>query len=234
MKIIKNNWLALIVIAILSIAWSKPLPKLFLTGDSIAGHYKPFLAKYLTGYVQLESKKDDGHPEENPDIPSGSNGGDSRMVLASLQEKVKNAAFNPDYLLLNCGLHDIKRDLSTNKIQVSEQEYRKNLEAIVQLLQKKQIQLIWIRTTPVVDSIHNAKQSTFHRYAIDVKLYNQIADEVCAKNKVPVIDLFTFTEKLGIDQFADHVHYKEPARNLQAAFIAGSIISYLNSTWIFN
>jgi len=217
----------LIVMAILSISGNSPLPKLFLMGDSISGHYKPFLGKYLAGYVQLESKKDDTQTEKNLDIPGGGNIGDSRMALAFLKEKLKDSTFNPDYLLLNCGLHDIKRDLSTNEIQVSEHEYRKNLETIVLLLQKKHIQLIWIRTTPVVDSIHNAKQRAFHRYAEDVESYNKIADEVCSKYNISEIDLFAFSERLGIEQFIDHVHYKESARDLQAAYIAGSLLSYL-------
>lgn len=228
MKILKNKWLILLFMAVLVIAWNKPLPKLFLIGDSISIQYGPFLEKYLAGFVQFERKQDDGQAEKNLDVPTGANGGDSRMVLAFLSAKIKDSGFNPDYLLLNCGLHDIKRDPSTNKIQVSDQVYRENLEAIVKLLQKKHIQLIWMRTTPVVDSIHNTNQYSFHRYATDLQIYNKIADDVCQKNKIPEIDLFSFTEKLGVDQFADHVHYKEPARNLQAAFIAGNVLAYIN------
>lgn len=228
---IKKSFIRLLFvfgILVALVAWNNPLPKLFLIGDSISIRYGPFLEKYLVGFVQFERKQDDGQAEKNLDVPTGANGGDSRMVLSFLRAKIKDSGFNPDYLLLNCGLHDIKRDPSTNKIQVSEQEYRENLEAIIKILQKKQIQLIWMRTTPVVDSIHNAKSNAFHRYAADLHIYNKIADEVCEKNKIPVIDLFSFTEKLGIDQFEDHVHYKEPARNLQAAFIAGNVLSYIN------
>lgn len=224
----KKEWLIVfIVTAILSFSGNSPLPKVFLVGDSISGYYNPYLGKYLSGYVQLESKKD-GQAEDYLDLPGGANTSDSRKALAYLQGQLKNTDFNPDYILLNCGLHDIKRDLATNELQISEQEYRKNLEAIVRLLSEHQIRLIWIRTTPVVDNIHNARQTTFRRYAADVAAYNQIADEVCSKYKIPEIDLFTFTERLGVEQFMDHVHYKEPARNLQGAFIAGSVLSYLD------
>jgi len=204
-------------------AWSKPLPTLFLIGDSISLQYGPFLEKYLRGIVIFERKQDDGQAEKNLDVPTGPNGGDSRMVLAYLRTKVKDPGFKPDYLLLNCGLHDIKRIPSTNQIQVNEKEYAENLEAVVKLLRQHKIKLIWMRTTAVVDSIHNAKQRSFHRYAADLETYNRIADEVCAKNRIPVIDLYGFTWKLGVEQFTDHVHYKEPARDLQAAFIAGNI-----------
>lgn len=204
-----------------------PLPKLFLIGDSISIQYGSYLEKYLEGEVQFERKVDDGSAEKNLDIPTGANGGDSRMVLEYLRNKIQDEQFTPDYLLLNCGLHDIKRNPESNKIQVSEDEYRKNIEAIFQLLKNKDIQMVWMRTTPVVDSIHNAKQSSFKRYVADLELYNQIADEVCAKENIPVIDLYDFTQKLGIEQFADHVHYKEHARDLQAAYIAGFLESYI-------
>jgi len=205
----------------------KPLPKLFLIGDSISIQYGPYLEEYLQGKIQFERKVDDGSAEKNLDIPTGANGGDSRMVLEYLRTKVEDRQFNPDYLLLNCGLHDIKRNPESNKIQVSQKEYRKNLEAIFQLLKYKGIQLLWMRTTPVVDSIHNTKQKWFKRYAADLKIYNQIADEVCAKKNIPVIDLYDFTQKLGVGQFADHVHFKENARALQAAYITGFLENYI-------
>jgi lysophospholipase L1-like esterase len=227
MKRIKIIPVILTVMAILSFSGDNPLPKLFLIGDSISIQYGPFLQNYLAGYLQFERKVDDGQAEKNLDVPGGANGGDSRMVLAYLKARIKYSTFNPDYLLLNCGLHDIKRNPATNKIQVSGQEYRENLEAIVQLLQEKHIRLIWIRTTSVVDTIHNTKQRAFHRYAADVESYNKIADEVCLKYNIPEIDLFTFSERLGIEQFIDHVHYKEPARDLQAAYIAGNLLAYL-------
>ncbi len=208
-------------------AMSKPLPKLFLIGDSISIQYGPYLEKYLQNLVVFERKQDDGQAEKSLDVPTGANGGDSRMVLAYLKIKVNDPGFSPDILLLNCGLHDIKRDPETKKIQVGEEEYRQNLEEIVKLLKKKRIQLIWIRTTAVVDAVHNAKQRSFHRYSSDLEQYNKIADVICAKHRIPAIDLHGFTWKLGVEQFTDHVHYKEPARDLQAAYIAGFIQGWL-------
>ncbi|HBL78027.1 MAG TPA: lipase [Prolixibacteraceae bacterium] len=218
----------LIAVFILT-AWSASLPKLFLIGDSISIQYGPYLEKYLRGFASYERKQDDGSANKNLDYPTGANGGDSKMVLNYLRHKLDEPGFKPDYLLLNCGLHDIKRNTVTREIQVPEEEYRENIETIIQLLKKRHIQMIWMRTTAVVDSIHNAKSSSFHRFATDVETYNQIADEVCAKNKIPVIDLHSFTKQLGEEQFTDHVHYKEPARALQAAFIAGAVRTILNT-----
>ena len=204
-------------------AWKQSLPSVFLIGDSISMHYGPYLEKYLEGSIAFERKTDDGQAAKNLDVPVGPNGGDSRMVLAYLKIKVKEAGFQPDYVVLNCGLHDIKHNDSTGLNQVNKAEYRKNLLGIIEVLHKKKIDLIWIRTTDVVDSIHNKKPKGLRRYAADLAAYNAIADEVCEQNNIPEIDLYGFTKKLGIEQFIDHVHYNENTRALQAAYLAGSL-----------
>ncbi len=210
-------------------AYVNDTPSVFLIGDSISIQYGPYLEQYLDGVVQLTRKKDDGNAEKNLDVPTGANGGDSRMVLAYLRSKIAEPAFHPDYLLINCGLHDIKRDPQHNVLQVTADDYRANLVEIMQLLQQKGIRPVWIRTTAVVDTIHNSRSRSFHRFAKDLAVYNQIADEVCAQARVPVIDLYGFTWKLGIEQFTDHVHYKEPVRALQAAYIAGQVTQLIRN-----
>ena len=209
------------VACIAAISWQTPKVTVFLIGDSISNQYWPYLKQYIADFAVLDRKEDDGQAEKNLDIPAGANGGDSRMVLEYLRAKIKDPAFKPDYLLLNCGLHDIKHDPKTGVIQVKEDDYRNNLNEIMQLLKKKKIKLIWIRTTWVVDSIHNSKSSSIRRYEADVLKYNAIADEVCRKNKIPSIDLYTFSKQLGVEHISDHVHYFEPARALQAAYISG-------------
>lgn len=218
----------LFVIMFVTLAWSKPLPKLFLIGDSISIQYGPYLKEYLQGIVNFERKEDDGSALKNLDVPTGANGGDSRMVLEYLKVKLNESDFNPDYLLLNCGLHDIKRNPETQKIQVDEEDYRNNLSEILSLLREKEIQLIWIRTTPVVDSIHNSRTKAFNRFASDLNTYNNIADRLFTEEEIPMIDLYGFTEKLGVDQFVDHVHYNESTRAQQAAYITGFVDSYLD------
>jgi hypothetical protein len=48
---------------------------------------------------------------------------------------------------------------------------------------------------------------------------------------VPIVDLAGFTLSLGDPEeiFVDHVHYKEPVRALQAAFLAGWLNQYKDS-----
>ena len=216
-------------LCLLLCAWKPALPSIFLIGDSISIQYGPYLQDYLAGSIAYDRKSDDGEAEKNLDVPVGANGGDSRMVLEYLKIKIKEPAFKPDYLVLNCGLHDIKHDVKTGKIQVDATEYRKNLQSIVDLLKTKEIGMIWIRTTAVVDSIHNSKSSSIRRYGKDLAAYNAIADDVFTKNNIPMIDLYDFTWKLGIEQFIDHVHYNEKTRALQAAYLAGYLQSYVKN-----
>lgn len=203
------------------------LPKLFVIGDSISMQYGPHLEKYVQGVWHYDRKQDDGQAAKNLDVPVGANGGDSRMVLEYLRLKLKDKSFRPDVLLLNCGLHDIKRHPNTNAIQVTLDNYRRNLETIVQLLQARGIALVWMRTTPVEDERHNSRSQAFKRYARDLDEYNRLADEVMARHKIPVIDLYAFTKALGSEHFIDHVHYDEAARALQAAHIAGFLHAYI-------
>lgn len=212
----------ILFLAIALLAFINPLPKVFLIGDSISVQYSPYLQKYTEGLIEFERKQDDGKALKNLDVPAGANGGDSRMVLEYLKVKLADPNFRPDYLLVNCGLHDIKTSRQTGERQVSEASYRNNLDAIFSLLKKKKITPIWITTTAVVDTIHNSR-SSIQRFAKDVAAYGEIASEICAKHKVQVIDLHDFTWRLGIEQFADHVHYRESARALQAAYISGQL-----------
>ena len=209
---------------------NRPLPEVFLIGDSISMYYGPYLQKYLAGSYTLLRKEDNGHAADNLDIPTGANGGDSHMVLQYLQIKERDPAFRPDILLLNCGLHDIKRDPVTKKIQVDSSSYRRNLEAIYDITRKLGIRLVWINTTPVDDERHNSRSKSFYRYAADVAAYNAIAGEVWRAHKVPQIDLFGFTTNIGAAaHYIDHVHYDEAARALQAAFICGNLRAFTST-----
>lgn len=50
-----------------------------------------------------------------------------------------------------------------------------------------------------------------------------------AIKNVPVLDLYQFTLNLGEESYIDHVHYNEKVRALQAAFIAGSLVTLTKS-----
>lgn len=84
-----------------------------------------------------------------------------------------------------------------------------------------------MRTTLVIDSVHNQRSKAFKRYAADLDAFNRIADEVCAAKEIPVIDLYSLSVAMGEKEVIDHVHYQVPARMAQAGYIAGFLQNYL-------
>lgn len=223
------RWLAqfLLVLCVAPFCGAQQLPKLFLVGDSISIYYTPFLQADTTKLVQF-SRKTSPTPETiaqqlgDPNVQ----GGDSRMVLKYLKGRYEDRAFNPDVVVINCGLHDIKRIPATNAIAVDAPEYHDNLGAILSLVQSRGGQLVWVNTTPVNDARHNSLSKEFYRYNADVKRYNEIAATLFRQRHVPVINLYDFTAQLGENHYIDHVHFDESTRMLQAAFIAGYLNSY--------
>jgi len=128
-----------------------------------------------------------------------------------------------DFLLLNCGLHDIKLD-AEDRQQVPPGEYETNLCAILSEVESTVQRVVWVRTTPVIDEIHNTR-CEFRRRAADVAIYNEISDPIMLEARVPLIDLHGFTVNFLPDGFCDHVHCTGKVRMLQGAFIAGALLS---------
>lgn len=204
---------------------ASPLPRLFVIGDSISIQYGPHLERFLSGSFAYDRKRDaaGAKAEQNLDVPRGANGGDSAMVLAYLRARAAGEPIEAGVLLLNCGLHDIKTDIATQAKQVPPDAYARNLRAILAEARRMNLHVVWVRTTPVITEIHNARSRSFHRFAADVADYNAIADEIMAETKVPVIDLHGFSARFVPAGFVDHVHFSEDVREKQAAFIAGAL-----------
>jgi hypothetical protein len=203
------------------------LPKLFVVGDSISVGYSPHLEKFTKGVFQFYGRKT-GMEEalKDLDVPLGSNVGDSSMVLNYLKTMLTNSDWRPEILTLNCGLHDIKT--VGGSIQIPIEDYRRNLRSILKLLADKDINVIWIRSTPVEDEQHNSGQKDFKRYSKDLDKYNAAADEIMNEAGIRMIDLYSFTRKLGKgkDIYRDHIHYHPEIESLQAAYIAGYLQAY--------
>ena len=222
MKITHFAFLPALLLIVFS-SFEKDKPVLFLLGDSISLQYGTQLEKNLEKLYKIERKGSQEKAMQNLDVPIDANGGDSKMVLEYLKSREKQSGFKPDLLVLNCGLHDIKRNPKTKKINIDSNNYRNNLEEIYRIVSEKKIQMIWVRTTDVIDSLHAAKSKAFDRYAADVITYNEIADQVFKKHNVPEIDLYTFTRTFGNERFADHAHYKPEVIRAQADYITAFI-----------
>jgi lysophospholipase L1-like esterase len=200
--------------------------KVYVVGDSISIQYGPHLKAYLGPGWDYARKEGEEEALLNLDHPQGANGGDSSMVLAFLEGKARSGGIDADLLLVNCGLHDIKTDPSSGRRQVPSQRYGQNLRRIVQTVAPLRPELVWIRTTPCDEAVHNHPAMTFHRFSADAEAYNRVADRVMSDAGVPCIDLHTFTKNLGGDLYCDHVHFHDHVREKQAAFIAGWLAAY--------
>lgn len=202
-----------------------PLPTVHVVGDSISMQYGPYLERYVAAFAAYSRKEG---RSRDLDRPEGANGGHSGQVVAYLEE-LAGRGEHYHLLLVNCGLHDIKRADAGAPCQVGTVDYAANLARIGELAQRVCGTFAWIRTTPVADGVHAQHAPGFVRRADDVRVYNRLADRAIIEAGARwLIDLHGFTAALGGDEvFCDHVHFTEPVRAAQAAFIAGSASAML-------
>lgn len=201
--------------------------KIYVVGDSISVHYGPFLEAELAGWADYARKGGPDASGTDWENPADANGGDSHLVRSFLTDNL--AAIETDWLIFNCGLHDLRIDRKTGAPQVDPDTYRQNLESIIPLIRQHGIAPIWVTTTPLIDEIHNRHDLPYQRFRRDVITYNRIAAEVMQAADVPVIDLFTFQVSLEPDIYLDHVHLTDPARARQARFIAHQLRTRFSS-----
>ncbi len=193
-----------------------------LVGDSISVQYEPWLRKYVENRISIIPREGREEAMANPDMPCGANGGDSNRVLESLRKKLAGEKLHPDFTLLNCGLHDMKRNVQTGEIQVPLSLYRENLEAICELFSLHKLRFAWVRTTGLVDEVHNSKHSKpSHRFEADHREYDSIAKEIMESRKIPQLDLKAVSGNYEPEVYMDHVHFTDEVRSLQGAFLAG-------------
>ena len=193
----------------------------FVLGDSISILYGPYLKRMLSGIYNYDRKRGEDEALKDLDRPVGANGGDSQMVLDYLSDEYqKKSAY--DLLLLNCGLHDLRTDPQSGIKQISITLYAENLDKIVALAKGMSNEVLWVRTTPINDKVHNHCSPGFVRYNSDVEEYNKVADEITQLHGIQTLDLYSFTCNLGKEEiYVDHVHFNEEVRAAHAAFIAG-------------
>jgi lysophospholipase L1-like esterase len=195
--------------------------ELFILGDSISIHYTPILRSFLGPEWKIIRKGDIPAPEI-PGEYDRENGSDSGVVLNYLKAVISE--IEPENILLNAGLHDIKRQPTPNDIcQVSLKTYCSNLQKILDFLQSAGKNIFWVTLTPVDDEQHRLYETEFFRRNEDVKIYNEASLEVMKQNKIKTFDLGMFTSRLNQPLYIDHVHFFENVRALQAAYLAGSL-----------
>lgn len=206
------------LLACLSAFCSSPLlaegePKALILGDSIStGYTKPV--------VELLRGKADVH---RPNANCGS-------TLAGLEKLDKWLEGGPWKVIhFNWGLHDLcyrnpdskaqgGRDKVNGKISVPLEQYEKNLETLVDRLEKTGARLVFATTTVVPEGESG-------RFAGDDVKYNAAAEAIMKKHGIPIDDLHALSKTFapGLFQAPGNVHYKPEGYQKLAEQVASSI-----------
>jgi lysophospholipase L1-like esterase len=185
--------------------------KVLVVGDSISIGYTPALQQQLAGLAEV--------------VHSPGNAEDSAKVVSNLGTWLNTA--QPDAVVLNCGLHDIKRDRETRAYQVPPDAYRANLTAILKIVDEAGCRLLWVSTTPVIDARHNPAR-TFDRHDVDADAYNATASAVMEAAGIAVLDLNTAVKELGQESLLgeDGVHFTPDGYNTLGQAVARTVCEH--------
>lgn len=205
-------------------------PSVLVVGDSISNHWMESLPAALGSAASCTG----GSDWSGTDWSKGDGTGcDSTQALAYVVATLRDDSATPDILLLNCGLHDIKRSVVDGRYQVGPERYRENLDAIVAHIRSVSTTLVWVSTTPVVtgpDGTTRTAPSTayanasFERTNETVDWYNKIAASLMRQHDVPILPLHDFSAEAFADIAQggtyDSVHFTPICRRQQAAYVA--------------
>jgi acyl-CoA thioesterase-1 len=186
------------------------LPRVLIIGDSISIGYTPAVVRLLEGKARVER------------IPG--NSGDSSSVLAHLEEWLGGT--DHVAVLLNCGLHDLRRARETRSYQESPEVYERNLRAVLAWAAREtRATWIWATITPVIDERHAGRGAPWDRFEEDVRRYNEIASRVAREAGLQVADLHAAAVEAGTAGVIgpDGVHFTPAGYELLARRVAASI-----------
>ena len=179
------------------------LPRVLLIGDSVSMGYTIATRELLAGQANVHR------------VPA--NAGATKIGLANLPQWL--AAGQWDVIHFNFGLHDAKL-LPEGINHAPLEQYRQNLERIVEQLQATGARLIWASTTPVP---HGGYLQPTRRFA-SIDRYNQVAAEVMAAHGIAINDLnraiTPHFDRLGR---SNDVHFSEAGYDFLAQHVAAAI-----------
>lgn len=180
-----------------------------IVGDSISIGYFPVVQNALA-------------PENIIVEHNDGNGGNTKRGIDRIEKWLGTKQW--DLILFNFGLHDLcrvtadrKYDVVNGKAEVTLDEYKKNLGAIVDKLKETTATIVFVNTTMVPDS-------SVGREPKDVALYNAAAAEVMKQYHIKTIDLYTPSLTIHpANSKPKNVHYTPQGYELLAAPLIGAI-----------
>jgi lysophospholipase L1-like esterase len=191
---------------------AKSLPRVLIIGDSISIGYNEPVTELLQGKAQVE---------HNP-----GNAAHTGKGLENIDAWLGDVKW--DVIHFNFGLHDFKyvgddgknaTTRETGHIQIPLEEYKSNLEAIVERLKKTGAKLIFATTTPFpAELTHSVRDPK------DCDAYNAAAVAIMKKHEIAIDDLYALAaSQLDKIQNPKDVHFTKDGSKALAAQVATSI-----------
>jgi predicted TIM-barrel fold metal-dependent hydrolase len=196
------------------------LPNVLILGDSISIAYTVPVRKGLEGSANVVRPK--------------ANCGDTRAGIANIDKWLGDTKW--DVIHFNWGLHDLcyrdpkskaqgNRDKANGVQSVSIPDYEKNLEQLVQRLEKTGAKLIWASTTFV-------PEGEVGRVVGDDVKYNTAAESIMKKHGIVINDLHATTAAFPPNHFTGkgNVHYTQAGSSKLAAQVIAKVNEVLGKT----
>ncbi|MCK5176018.1 MAG: alpha-L-fucosidase [Planctomycetes bacterium] len=197
------------------------LPRVLILGDSISIGYTLQVRELLKGKANIHRALNEQGIKENC---AGTTHGLKRIDFWLGEKKW-------DLIHFNWGLHDLKYvnekgqkvDPSKGRQQAVPDQYRKNLEVLVERLKKTGAKLVFATTIPYVEGCAGRKVG-------DELVYNKIAKEIMKKHKVTINDTWAvINPKLKEYAKERNVHLKKEGTTALSKHIAKVIEKELGS-----
>ena len=189
------------------------LPRVLLIGDSISIGYTLPVRRLLAGKANVHR------------IPV--NGQATDYGLAHLQTWLDAGKW--DVIHFNWGLWDLcyrnpkaqtqgHRDKVNGTLSITPEQYRKNMEEIVVMLQHTGAKLVWCSNTPVPDG-------ELGRFKGDEVKYNDIAGEIMKKHGILIDDLYAHALKRTPSIYVEpgNVHFTDAGYDYLAEAVAQAV-----------
>jgi hypothetical protein len=189
------------------------LPCALIIGDSISQGYTWLVRDLLKGKVNVDRPR--------------TNCGDTKNGLANIDAWLGDRQW--DVVHFNWGLHDLcyrhpdaevygNRDKVKGTIAVEPDQYRENLEKLVERMKSSAKTLIWASTTVV-------PPGEVGRIEGDDSIYNEIAAGIMTANGVVMNDLYSITSDFGPEMFTlpCDVHYGDEGLKIIAEQVTRAI-----------
>ncbi len=171
---------------------------IFLIGDSIRQGYCATVKEKLSSKAQV--------------FYVGDNCRNTQYVITNLKTWA-NMFSNPnmvDIVHFNCGHWDVAHWCGGELPLTSEQEYKRNIKIIIDMIKKlfPNAKIIFATTTAMNP---NGTIGINPRTTAQIANYNDIACDVAGENGVLINDLFAITNNWESDCYADYCHFTPKA-----------------------